>query len=221
MKRSETKKKRSLDGLAIVTTVCCLLPLIFSAAVYKDLPEQMAIHWGPGNEPDGWAPRAFAAFGLPVVIAVLNLLCHIGSNRAGQKERQPGAVLLFCKWLPAILSLIATPMILLAALGWELPIGTIALCIVGVLLLFVGNYLPKCRQNRTMGIRLPWTLRSEENWDKTHRMAGPLWMLGGVAVLVLAFFVPRAWAVWTAFAVLALFLLSPVLYSFLLSRKEH
>ena len=58
--------------------------------------------------------------------------------------------------------------------------------IMGLMLLVVGNYLPKCRQNYTVGIKVPWTLASEENWDATHRLAGKLWVAGGVVILLLA-----------------------------------
>lgn len=44
--------------------------------------------------------------------------------------------------------------------------------LLGIVLIVVGNYLPKCRQNYMIGIKLPWTLDNEENWDYTHRMAG-------------------------------------------------
>ena len=56
----------------------------------------------------------------------------------------------------------------------------------GLMLLVVGNYLPKCRQNYTVGIKVPWTLASKENWDATHRLAGKLWVAGGVVILLLA-----------------------------------
>lgn len=216
----QENKKRGLNRLAVITTIVCLLPIIFSAAVYRDLPDQMAIHWGPNNQPDGWAAKPFAAFGLPTVLAALNLLCHVGSNRAGQAERQSSVLLLFCKWLPALLSLILTPIILLVALGKEINIGCVVFCIIGAMLLLVGNYLPKCRQNRTMGIKLPWTLESEENWDRTHRLAGPLWMLSGVVTLAAAFFVIRfSWLSWVLAVVLFPCILFPAVYSYVLHRK--
>lgn len=217
----QENKKRGLDQLAVITTLVCLLPMIFSALVYRDLPDQMAVHWGVDNQPDGWASKPFAAFGLPVFLAALNLLCHIGSNRIGGEERQPKALLLFCKWLPALLSLILVPITLLIALGKEINVGGIACGIVGVALLLVGNYMPKCRKNRTMGIKLPWTLADEENWDKTHRLAGPLWMLFGVVTLAAAFFLNEApWLGWLVVAILFLVVLVPLFYSYVLFRKK-
>lgn len=216
----QENKKRGLDRLAVITTIVCLLPIIFSAVVYRDLPDQMAIHWGPNNQPDGWATKAFAAFGLPVFLAVLNLLCHIGSNRAGQAERQPSFLVLVCKWFPALLSVILTPITLLIALGKEIDVGGIVCLIIGVMMLLVGNYLPKCRQNRTMGIKLPWTLANEENWDKTHRMGGFLWILSGVLIIAVSFFRSLVPCLdWLMVAFLFLVILAPVVYSYVLHRK--
>ena len=59
--------------------------------------------------------------------------------------------------------------------------------LMGIILVIIGNYLPKCRQNYTIGIKLPWTLEDEATWDYTHRMAGKWWMIGGIIVILLGF----------------------------------
>ena len=38
----------------------------------------------------------------------------------------------------------------------------------GLLFMIIGNYLPKVKQNNTIGIRVVWTLQDEENWSATH-----------------------------------------------------
>ena len=52
--------------------------------------------------------------------------------------------------------------------------------IIGVMFIGLGNYMPKLKQNYTIGIKVPWTLNSEENWNMTHRMAGKVYVVGGV-----------------------------------------
>ena len=90
--------------------------------------------------------------------------------------------------------------------------------LLGVMYIVVGNYLPKCRQNYTVGIKVPWTLNSEENWDRTHRFSGKLWIIGGL-VLVIAVVVPMMQTA-TVFTVVTLGITTvPCLYSFLLYRK--
>ena len=88
--------------------------------------------------------------------------------------------------------------------------------LIGILFIIIGNYLPKCRQNFTMGVRLPWTLASEENWNRTHRLAGKLWIIGGLLMTLytmiemhMIFFI----------AVVFVMTLIPAIYSYTLYRK--
>ena len=69
-----------------------------------------------------------------------------------------------------------------------------------------------------MGIKLPWTLASEENWNRTHRIAGFLWVLGGAVTILLTLL--RIWSPWLLFTLITLLLvLVPTVYSFLLYKK--
>ena len=79
----------------------------------------------------------------------------------------------------------------------------------------MGNYLPKCQQNYTIGIKIPWTLNSEENWNRTHRFAGRLWVVCGLALMLTGFF----GGFWIFFAVVLLMVLAPLAYSYALHRK--
>lgn len=217
MSKNGAEKREIVDKLAVITTLVCLLPVIFSILVYQDLPERMAIHWGADGAPNGWAPRWVAAFLLPLLLAALNLICHMVTNADPKQQAQSRTLLAFMKWVPAALSLIVTPLTLLIALGREISVSLVALLMVGLLLLVTGNYLPKCRQNHTLGIRLPWTLRDEDNWNRTHRLAGPLCILAGVLFILCGFF-PAI--LWPGAIAAFLLLLTPVVYSFGLSRKR-
>ena len=75
--------------------------------------------------------------------------------------------------------------------------------------------MPKVKQSYTIGIKLPWTLNSEENWNRTHRFAGGIWMLAGVLVLVGGF----AEQFWLVFVALVLAVAIPTVYSYLLYKK--
>ena len=100
------------------------------------------------------------------------------------------------------------------ALNWPwVNINFMANLLLGVIFIVIGNYLPKCRQNYTVGIKVPWTLASEANWDATHRMAGKLWVAGGVLILLLAI---QPWI--PAFPISLVLILAvtfiPMIYSF-------
>ncbi|NCB31303.1 MAG: SdpI family protein [Clostridia bacterium] len=87
--------------------------------------------------------------------------------------------------------------------------------LVGVLFIAMGNYLPKCRQNYTMGIKTPWALNSEENWARTHRLGGYCFILGGFLLMLGTLL--NLW--WLLFPVLLLTAIIPLVYSYLLFRK--
>ena len=85
----------------------------------------------------------------------------------------------------------------------------------GLMFIIVGNLLPKCPQTYTMGIKLPWTLASEENWNKTHRFGGKLWVGGGILTMATAFL----GSFWLLIGVLVVMVVAPTLYSYLYYRK--
>ena len=87
---------------------------------------------------------------------------------------------------------------------------------VGVLLIALGNYLPKCKQNYTVGIKLPWTLNSEENWNRTHHLSGYLFILAGIVMTITAF-IPKAAFLTLPFILIAAII--PMIYSFVLLKK--
>ena len=83
--------------------------------------------------------------------------------------------------------------------------------------MIIGNYMPKVKQNYTMGIKIPWTLNSEDNWNKTHRFAGFIFVLSGLWMIVSAVLkLNEMWAVIPALVCVFF----PVIYSYLLYRKE-
>ncbi len=86
-----------------------------------------------------------------------------------------------------------------------------------VLFIIFGNYLPKTKQSYSMGIKLPWTLNSEENWNRTHRLSGFLWVIGGALFLMLTFF--GWWNLYVLLGIVLAMALIPTVYSYLLYRK--
>lgn len=207
--------KKKIDHIMIITTLICLLPMILSALVYKQLPEQVAIHFNSAGTPDGFAPRIVAAFGLPLLMAVINVFTHFMLNSDPKKGNVTPKMLAISKWSICILSVIIMPITLFIAMGISIPVNIIISAIVSVIIIVCGNYLPKSKQNFTVGIKLPWTLNSEENWTKTHRLAGFIWVLCGLTMLIGSFF-----KIGVLFVVLLLIMvLVPIIYSYSLYKK--
>ena len=202
--------------MLIVTTLICLLPLLAGALVYSRLPEQVATHFDLQGNPDGWSSRAFAAFGLPGILLAVNLLLPFLLRADPKHKNMSGALVNITIWTVPVVSLLCSGLTLGRALGYDLRIEMVLPVFMGVLFILIGNYLPKTKQSYTMGIKLPWTLASEENWNRTHRLAGFLWVIGG------AFFIVMSFIGWNYIAFLipiTLMVLVPTVYSYLLYRK--
>lgn len=200
----------------ILTTLVCLLPIIAGAVLFDRLPETMATHWDVNGVPDGWSSRAFAVFGLPALVTVLNLVLFFGLNTDPKRANMSSALKTVALWTCPAVSLLCSGVTLAWGVGYELRIERIIPCFVGLLFVIIGNYIPKTKQSYTMGIKLPWTLASEENWNRTHRLAGFLWVLGGVYFIVMSFI---GWNIAAFLIPLAVMVLVPTAYSYLLYRK--
>jgi len=172
------------DKLLWITTIVCFLPIILSLVLYDKLPKEIAIHFNEAGVADNYAPKAVAAFGLPFLMAAINIFTHFIMNNDPKKMNAAPALMYMAKWSVPVLSVILMPITLFISLGYEIPVEIIVPAIVGVVIVAFGNYLPKCKQNYTVGIKLPWTLSSEVNWNKTHHMAGYLWILGGIFMII-------------------------------------
>ena len=167
----------------IVSTALALLPIAAGLLLWSRLPDRLATHFGV-NGADGWSGKAYAVFLQPLLLLaahylVLFLILHDKKNRDQSKK-----VVTLVFWLIPAVSILVSGITYALALGREFRLSSLLSAGLGLMFLAIGNYLPKCRPNRTVGIRISWTLGSEENWNATHRFAGKVWVVGG---LVMAF----------------------------------
>ena len=200
----------------ILTTLVCLIPIVAGALLYSRLPETMATHWNMNGEPDGFSSRAFAVFGLPGILLAVNLILPFALRADPKRANMSEALVKITIWIIPLVSLLCCGLTLARGLGYTVSVEFWVPIFMGVLFIVIGNYLPKTKQSYTMGIKLPWTLNSEENWNRTHRLAGYLWVLGGVLFLVMSFI---GWSLAAFLTILAVMVLVPTAYSYLLYRK--
>lgn len=207
------------NKLILITTLICLLPMILSVILYDKLPTQIAVHFDAAGNPNGYANKAMAGFGMPAIMAVVNVFCHIKMNN-DPKKRNSAAILQYMgKWIAPALSVVLIPMTLFMAMGYNIPTSIVVPAVFGVILTGTGNYLPKCKQNYTVGIKLPWTLNSENNWNKTHHMAGYLWMAGGVSTIILSCLQIKTNFSILMISIVVMIIAIPIVYSFVLYKK--
>lgn len=207
-------KPKLIDRTLILTSIACLLPVVLALFLYNRLPEQVAIHWGSDGEANGYANRAVAAFGLPAGLLAVNVLLHVVINHDPKYTNVSKAIMLVSKWCIPLIAVIICPVTLFIAIGIPIQVNIVVPAIVGILFILMGNYMPKCKLNYTVGIKLPWTLASEENWNRTHHLAGYVWVIGGI-VFIISTFTGIGWLFWVVLAAMAAV---PTIYSFILFR---
>ena len=174
----------------IITTLVTLLPILLGIILWEKLPDSIATHWGADGQANGWSNKAFAVFGLPCILAVTHLFSVCITLNDPKRKNIHKKPLTLTFWIVPIVSLVTSGFTYAAALGSDMDISLIISILVGVLFIILGNYMPKLQQNYTVGIKLPWTLNSTENWNRTHRLGGKLFIAGGVLIAVSGFLSP-------------------------------
>lgn len=160
---------------------------LLSAWAWRALPDApIAVHFGPSGQADGFAPKTTAlalmpgvALGVTLLLAFMTWMTPV---KAGPR-RSPtasGAI-----WIGVTLMFAGLQAaLILHAVRPDTPMMNLIAVLVGALFIVVGNFAGKIRRNYVVGLRTPWTLADEEVWDKTHRMWGPIQMLGGAFSMI-------------------------------------
>ena len=201
--------------ILLSTSIVILLPVLAGVILWDQLPEQIPTHWNAAGEVDGWSSKAFAIFGLSGLMLALHWLCVLGTSADPKKANHSDKVLRLLLWVTPVLSVVLFSITYATAMGQDLPIERIMPALIGLVFAIIGNYLPKCKQNYTIGIKIAWTLNSEENWTRTHRFAGRVFFVCGLMILFTAFF----GGFWVFGAVSLVMVFAPIIYSYILHRK--
>ena len=209
-------------GKLIFSSLLVLLPLAAGLLLWNRLPEQLPMHWNAAGEIDGWGSRLAGICLMPLFLLVIHWVC-VGACFIDPKNKEQNRKALgLAIWICPVVSLLTGYMTLATALEIELlDVNTLILIFLGVLFIVIGNYLPKCKQNYTIGIRVMWALDDEENWAATHRFASRLWVGCGVVILLLAFLPWGALSLWIGVGLVLVASLASVLYSYIFYRKKH
>lgn len=213
-------------SLAIASVLVVLAMAAAALIVGSSLPDgvQLPSHWGLDGRPDRFTDK-WSALLMPVAItAGLSLLFHFLPELETRREglaRSRGLYLWAWAGLLLIMAIVEVAVVSVA-LGWGLPVGRLIMAGVGAMLLMISNQLGKSRSMYLIGIRTPWTLASEEVWIKTHRLGGKMMVLAGLIMIAAALLpLPSPLPGTVAIAAVALAALVPVVYSYLLWRRER
>jgi uncharacterized membrane protein len=204
-------------GIVVATVTAAI-----SVWAYPRLPPTVATHWGLDGTPDGYSSRLMAVSIMPLVLVFMTVIFNVLPKVDPRRENY--ARFLSSYWLIAnaviVFLLVAHAMIIASGLGFDVKIDRLMPLGVGLLFVFLGNYLTRIEPNWFIGIRTPWTLSSDSVWRRTHRTGGWLMVIGGL-VLAASAFVPRPAFLVLFVATIVIVAVIPIVQSYVLWKREQ
>ena len=206
----------------ILPIIIVILAIISSFYFYANFPERVPIHWNAAGEVDGYGSRAMGAFLFPGIIIGMYLMFLSIPYIDPKKKRYAEFRKVYHVFKTALVFFMVLMYFVasLNALGYNIRIEFWMPIMVGTLFILLGNYMNKIKPNWFMGIRTPWTLSSEVVWQKTHKVGGKVFMLGG-AMIAFTVFAPVAYRMIIFFTAISLIVIGTVIYSYIAYRQEE
>ena len=178
------KNKSNIYNLLII-----IATFLLGILMYNKLPESIPIHWNFAGEVDGYGNKFIGTFMVPLIMIAL-WLAMIYLPKIDPKKENYNKFDKSYKLFQSILLtffFIIQIIVVLSAMGYNISINRVMPIVLGVLMILIGNYIPKAKSNFFYGIKTPWTLSSEVSWKKTHRLGGKLFVLSGLISIVSQF----------------------------------
>lgn len=204
----------------IISSIIVLLPAIVGLILWNELPPVLTTHWGADGVADGFANKSLAVFGFPVFLLVMHFVCLLCTLLDKRQKDQNKKALGLIFWIMPVVSIFANAVMYRAAFNLNVNLSFFIPFMLGLMFIFMGNYLPKIKQNQTLGIKVWWALNNEENWNKTHRFAGRIWVACGFIVL-LSSFLPFKLFFYVLIPVIIAVVIAPAIYSYSIYKKHQ
>ena len=135
--------KKQTKVICWLAGICCLLPAIVGLVLYSRLPDQVAVHWGFGGEPNGFMHKFGACFGIPLLTAALYGVMIAVTWVELRRKKVSQRVMRGIVWIFPAVSWVASGAIYCTAMGIALRIDLLSMILLGTILILLGNYLPK------------------------------------------------------------------------------
>jgi len=214
-------KKNKKTNLIIIAMI--LITTIYVLIVYNKMPNQIPTHWNYEGEIDGYGSRSNLYIFILTMIGI-NLLLLVVKKidpKSANYEKFDKSFQIFRIFMTAFFMVLVFATIQITLNPNSFDMGLLVPIMVGLLFIVIGNYMPKFKHNYTMGIKTPWTLASESCWDKTHRFAGPIWVVGGLMFIIFPFILNDKMFIYAFGFLIGIMVLVPTIYSYLVFKNEE
>jgi uncharacterized membrane protein len=198
-----------------------LLTVVLSIWAYPQLPSRVVSHWDFYGQANGWCSREFHAIFFPALLLAMYALFSLMPkfDPRGERYQEFSGVYLIMRNLILLVLAIVFAAATFSNLGYAINIGVTVAGTIGLMMIILGNYFGKLKRNFFVGIRTPWTLSSENVWNKTHRLGGRLFMIWGLALILAPWLAPTV-ALIILLGGSVLIVVWVFVYSYLLYRRE-
>ncbi|MBR3932368.1 MAG: DUF1648 domain-containing protein [Clostridia bacterium] len=169
----------------IVTSLVCLLPILLGIALWQKLPSSVPIHFDINNNPDNFASKEFAVFGMPVLMVLLQFICCIITDANSKKHGERKKFEKVVKWIIPFLTVVLQIITFCYAIGYKVDIRRVVSVIVGIILVVIGNYMPKFDYIKNYDL-------STEKAKKINRFIGFETVVMGILFFISIFLPPVA-----------------------------
>jgi len=208
-------KKKNLIILGLFAAIW--LPVLVDLFYWNKLPEKLPTHFNAQMVPDSWSSKVVAIVILPVILTLAQGLILYLVDQNSKKYYVKNGIIYTVLTLVPILSIWINFIMISTALNnnvnrFKQPILS---SLFGIILIILGVVLKYVKTNPIIGIRLPWTISSEENWRLTNSLGSKVFIVGGIIELVVAICSSMALMIF----ILAIVITIPVIYSYVLYRK--
>ncbi len=203
----------------VISSVIILLPALFGVIIWDKIPDEVVTHIGVGGNPDAVGNKALLVFGLPLLLLGIHLLCLWLSGKDPAHKKQPKKAMEIVFWIMPAASIFVSALMYVATLELEFNPMMLVVGFLAFMFIFIGNYMPTCKQSATMGIKIKWTLENAENWRATHRFSGKLWFICGLLMLP-CIVLPEKYAPVLLISIIVPVAVLPVVYSYLYYKKQ-
>ena len=214
-----TNKKFSLNN--IVQVLILIASVILSVYFYQIFPAVVPTHWGISGQANSFGPKWVGAFVIPIIIFILyfifSLLPKIDPKHGNYEDFKQA----YNAFKTAIMAVLFAIYLItsLNIIGVAVSVSLWVPALIGLFMVIIGKYLGQVKSNYLVGIRTPWTLNNEDNWNKTHSFGVKVFVVGGLLLSVDGL-LPNVWRMPLFLTTIIIIVLVPIVYSYVLYRKQ-
>jgi uncharacterized membrane protein len=208
--------KKELPLIGIV-----LLPFIYLAYIWNQLPEKVPMHWNIKGEVDRYGEKIELII-IPILLPLLVYIIFLIVPKIDPKNKlnKMGNKLQTIKFLLTTFMSILALFIIYTAKNESFANPNYIVLLIGVLYIIFGNYFKTIKANYFIGIRTPWTLESETVWKKTHKLGGKMWFIGGIIVVITSLILGKETNFTIFLIITGIITIIPIVYSYITFKNE-